>query len=100
MPILTIIPAGKTAEVATGTPLLTAILQSGAQLKHKCDGKAECGECHIFVVDGRKTLSKAQRAEHERLDATIGVGSQSRLACQALMGQEAVTVELLGFASG
>jgi 2Fe-2S ferredoxin len=34
------------------------------------------------------------------LDATIGVGTKSRLACQARMGQEDVTVEILGFASG
>jgi len=100
MPTLTITPSGKTAEVSPGTPLLTAILAAGARLTHKCDGKAECGECHIFVNEGRKSLSKTQRPEHERLDATIGVGTKSRLACQAQMGNEAVTVELLGFASG
>ena len=100
MPILTITPGGKTAEVNPGTPLLTAILAAGVNLTHKCDGKAECGECHIFVSEGRKSLSKTQRAEHERLDATIGVGTKSRLACQAQMGNEPVTVELLGFASG
>jgi ferredoxin, 2Fe-2S len=100
MPTLTITPSGKTAEVAPGTPLLQAILSAGLKLTHKCDGKAECGECHIFVTEGKKTLSKLQRLENERLDATVGVGSRSRLACQAQMGQENVTIELLGFASG
>lgn len=100
MPTLTISPSHKTIEVEPGTPLLSAILEAGERLTHKCDGKAECGECHLFVNEGRKSLSKAQRLEHERLDATIGVGSKSRLACQALMGQENVTVELLGFGSG
>lgn len=100
MPTLTIMPSGQTAEVAAGTPLLQAILNAGLKLTHKCDGKAECGECHLFVTEGKKTLSKAQRIENERLDATVGVGSKSRLACQAQMGQENVTVELLGFASG
>ena len=100
MPTLTISPSGKTTEVAPGTPLLTAILAAGEALTHKCDGKAECGTCHIFVSEGRKSLSKTQRPEHERLDATIGVGTKSRLACQARMGEESVSVELLGFASG
>jgi 2Fe-2S ferredoxin len=100
MPTLTIMPGNKTAEVATGTPLLQAILNAGLKLTHKCDGKAECGECHLFVLEGKKTLSKAQRIENERLDETVGVGSKSRLACQAQMGTENVTVELLGFASG
>jgi len=100
MPTLTITPNSKAIEVEPGTRLLTAILDAGLKLGHKCDGKAECGTCHIFVTEGKKSLSKAQRLENERLDATVGVGSKSRLACQALMGAENVTIELLGFASG
>lgn len=100
MPTLTITPSGKAIQVEPGTRLLTAILEAGEKLGHKCDGKAECGTCHLFVTDGKKTLSKAQRPENERLDETVGVGSKSRLACQALMGAENVTVELLGFGSG
>jgi len=100
MPTLTITPSNKTTEAAPGTSLLAAILAAGERLTHKCDGKAECGECHVFVTQGKKSLSKTQRVENERLDETVGVGSKSRLACQALMGQEDVTVELLGFGSG
>jgi 2Fe-2S ferredoxin len=39
-------------------------------------------------------------AENARLDTIVGVGSKSRLACQALLGSDDVTVELLGFGSG
>lgn len=100
MPTLTMAPSGKTAQVAPGTKLLAAILAAGEQLTHKCDGKGECGQCHIFVNEGKKSLSKAQRLENGRLDEVVGVGSKSRLACQALMGEEPVTIELLGFGSG
>lgn len=100
MPTLLITPAGKAIEVTPGTRLLDAILGAGEKLPHKCEGKAECGTCHIFVTEGKKSLSKAQRIENERLDATIGVGSKSRLACQAHVGEQNITVELLGFASG
>ncbi|MEW5791758.1 MAG: 2Fe-2S iron-sulfur cluster-binding protein [Pseudomonadota bacterium] len=100
MPIVKIMPSGKTVESATGTRLLDAILAAGEALAHKCEGNAECGSCHIFVQEGRKSLSKLQRAENERLDSIVGVGSKSRLACQALLGSEDVTVELLSFASG
>ncbi len=41
-----------------------------------------------------------QRAENDKLDTIVGVGSKSRLACQALFGADDVTVELLGFDSG
>ena len=97
MPIVTIQPAGKSIEVAAGVSLLNAILQAGEQIAHKCEGKAECGSCHLFVLEGRKSLSKIQRAENERLDTIVGIGSKSRLACQAILGEENVTVELLTF---
>jgi 2Fe-2S ferredoxin len=101
MATLTILPSGKTIEVQEGTSLLDAILAAGEKLMHKCGGNAECGSCHIFVQAGKKGLSKTATPEHARLDTIVGVGSKSRLACQAkVLGTEDVTVELLGFASG
>jgi ferredoxin, 2Fe-2S len=49
------------------------------------------------VQEGHKSLSKIQRVENEKLDAIVGVGSKSRLACQAILGKEEVTVEMLSF---
>ena len=95
MPSLTIQNSGKSIEAETGKSLLSILLAAGVSILHKCEAKAECGSCHIFVVEGRKTLSKAQRAENEKLDGVVGVSSNSRLACQALMGTENITVELL-----
>jgi len=93
--MLTINPSGTTVPSTEGMSILEAVLAAGVKMPHKCEGKAECGSCHIFVVEGRKTLSKTQRAENERLDAIVGVSSNSRLACQAKLGSENVTVELL-----
>ncbi|MCX7175786.1 MAG: 2Fe-2S iron-sulfur cluster-binding protein [Proteobacteria bacterium] len=100
MPTVTIQPSGKTYDAAVGSTILAAILAAGDSITHKCDGKAECGSCHLFVQEGRKTISKIQRLENEKLDTIPGVGSKSRLACQAILGEENVTVELLGFGSG
>jgi len=100
MPMLTILPSGKKAEAAEGAVLLQAILAAGETIMHRCDGKAECGSCHVFIHDGRKSVLKIQRLENERLDAIVGVSSKSRLACQTILGKDDVTVELLGFASG
>jgi len=100
MPMLTIMPAGNTIEVGEGASILEALLAAGQKINHKCDGKAECGSCHIFVHEGRKGLSKVQRVENEKLDSIVGVSSKSRLACQARFGSENATIELLGFASG
>ncbi len=95
MPILTIKATGKTVEAAEGISILQALLAAGEAIAHKCDGKAECGSCHIFVHEGRKGLSKIQRLENEKLDTIVGVGSGSRLACQAKLGTDNITVELL-----
>ncbi len=98
MPNITVQPSGKTFEAATGVSLLQALKDAGEAIAAGCDGKAECGKCHIFVTEGRKTLSKTTREENARLDTIIGVSSKSRLACQALLGSENISVELLGFA--
>lgn len=95
MPMLTINPSGKTVPSTEGMSILEAVLAAGVKMPHKCEGKAECGSCHIFVTVGRKTLSKTQRLENEKLDTLVGVSSNSRLACQAKLGTENVTVELL-----
>jgi 2Fe-2S ferredoxin len=100
MPSVTILPAGKTVDATLGASLLETILAAGERISHTCDGNVECGTCHVFVHEGRKGLSKMQRSENAKLDSIVGVGAKSRLACQALLGGEDVTVELLSFASG
>ena len=98
MPTITVQPSGKSIEAATGVSLLQALKTAGEAIVAGCDGKAECGKCHVFVTEGRKTLSKTTREENAKLDSIVGVSSKSRLACQALLGSENVSVELLGFA--
>ena len=95
MPILTVQPSGKTYQAVAGSSILSALQAGGEDIAHKCEGKAQCGSCHISVLEGRKSLSKIQREENERLDATVGVGSKSRLACQSVFGEEDVTIEIL-----
>ena len=104
MPLLTVMPSGKTIEVAEGTTLLAALLGEEMGILHKCEGQAKCGSCHISLLEGRKGvsgLSKIAREENERLDTIVGIGSKSRLACQAkVLGTENIKIELLSFGSG
>lgn len=98
MSIITIMPSGRTVEAAEGSSLLSAILASDEKIQHNCDGKATCGTCHIFVLEGRKGVSKIGREENEKLDTLVGIGSKSRLACQAtVLGTEDITLEVLSF---
>lgn len=95
MTTLTVLPSGKSYEVAPGTSLLKALQAAGEPIISKCGGEARCESCHVMVPVGRKSLSKIQRLENEKLDGIVGVSSGSRLACQAILGDEVVTVELL-----
>ncbi len=80
MPVISIQPSGKTIEAGEGSRLLDALKQIGEIAQHQCDGQAQCGQCHIYIQEGRKSISKIQRAENEKLDTIIGVSSKSRLA--------------------
>jgi 2Fe-2S ferredoxin len=95
MTTLTVLPSGKSYDVAAGISLLAALQSVGEPIQSKCGGGAKCEACHVAVPEGRKNLSKIQRAENEKLDGIVGIGSTSRLACQAILGEEAVTVQLL-----
>ena len=101
MATVTILPSGKTIDAEIGKTLLETVLAAGEEIKHECDGQSECGSCHIFLQAGRKSVSRIQAVENQKLDTFVGIGSKSRLACQArIIGDEDITVELLGFASG
>ncbi len=101
MTTLTLQPSGSSADVAAGTNLLQAIRDLGGQLASQCGGEAKCGACHVFVVGGRKGVSRLTPVENAKLDTLVGIGSKSRLACQVtILGTEPVTVELLGALSG
>ena len=98
MSLVTFAPSGKELEVAEGTTLLAAILLAEPTFPHKCEGNAQCGSCHIYVLEGRTGVSKIAREENEKLDSIVGVSSKSRLACQAkVLGTENVKVEILSF---
>ncbi|WP_028310386.1 2Fe-2S iron-sulfur cluster-binding protein [Derxia gummosa] len=95
MATLTINPAGTTFDFTAGQTLLSALQAAGAEIGSKCEGNAKCGTCHIFLIEGRKSVSKVTPAENAKLDTLVGVGSKSRLACQVTLGEENVTIEIL-----
>jgi 2Fe-2S ferredoxin len=100
MTTLTIMPSGKTIDATPGTSLLQAIIDAGVAMASQCGGNAKCGKCHVYVLEGRKSVSRIAALENATLDTLIGIGSKSRLACQTLLGTEPVTVEVLGALSG
>jgi 2Fe-2S ferredoxin len=98
MSLITFKPSGNTYEAAEGSTILAAMLAAGEKVTHKCDGKASCGECHFFLLEGRKGVSRLSPEENSKLDMMVGISSKSRLACQAtVLGTEDITIEVLSF---
>ena len=97
MPTLTVLPSGKSYPCSAGSTLLQALMAAGEPIRHKCEGKAQCESCHLHVLEGSAGLSTIGRLEGAKLDRIVGVSTRSRLACQAVLGEQPVTVELLRF---
>jgi 2Fe-2S ferredoxin len=95
MTCVTVLPPGKTVEMASGTRLLDALLLTGNVLRQHCGGRARCGACHVLVLQGGRGLSKLRKDERERLAQIGGKEPQSRLSCQAVLGLHNVTIELV-----
>jgi 2Fe-2S ferredoxin len=99
MPVLSVQGTDSSGEVPSGVTLLEGLKQVGIEITCEC-AKGRYANCHLFVQEGRKSLSKTDRTENERLDSIVGVSSKSRLACLAKLGGEPVLIELLGALSG
>lgn len=100
MTTITLQPNGLVFDAPAGTTLLQALLGAGQQLDIKCNGNASCGNCHVFIHEGRKGVSRTTPAENAKLDAMVGIGSKSRLACQVVLGTDPIVIELPGALSG
>ncbi|WP_338457669.1 2Fe-2S iron-sulfur cluster-binding protein [Methylococcus capsulatus] len=91
---MTVLPSGKTVEISSGSRLLDAVLLTGDAIVPRCGGHARCGECHVLVLNGGRSLSKIRSDEREKLENMRGTETLSRLSCQAVLGSREITIEL------
>ena len=89
-----ICPEGATIEVAKGTSICRAALDSGISIEHACELSCACTTCHVYVKEGLDSLSEATDDEDDYLDKAWGLQSNSRLSCQAIVANEDLVVEI------
>jgi 2Fe-2S ferredoxin len=87
-------PDGKRLEARKGTFLCDALLRSGIPLEHACEKSCACSTCHVIVREGQDALDPASDEEDDQLDRAWGVQPGSRLACQVVLRQADLVVEL------
>ena len=94
MPKVTFLPDGNEIEMSAGSTILQAAKKSGAQVGYACGGVCACSTCHVYVKEGRDSLSEQEEKEEDILDKAFDVRASSRLGCQAKLSDRDVVVEI------
>jgi 2Fe-2S ferredoxin len=89
-----ICPEGMVIEAEPGTTICDAALQNGIEIEHACEKSCACTTCHVIIREGFDTLEEAEETEEDMLDKAWGLEPESRLSCQALVGDEDLVVEI------
>jgi ferredoxin, 2Fe-2S len=100
MPKLTFLnPLGKgsaplTVTCERGENILEVAEQHGARVGHACGGNLACSTCHVWVHKGLESLPEVADKENDIMDRAFDVRAESRLGCQATLGDDDVEVEI------
>ncbi|MEE8481932.1 MAG: ISC system 2Fe-2S type ferredoxin [Acidiferrobacterales bacterium] len=89
-----ICPAGKTVDAEPGITICDLALAHGIELEHACEKSCACTTCHVIVREGFGSLGDAEDEEEDMLDKAWGLEPESRLACQAKVGDVELVVEM------
>jgi 2Fe-2S ferredoxin len=85
---------GKTIEVEPGISICDAALNAGIRIEHACEKSCACTTCHVVVREGFASLEPAEEKEEDLLDKAWGLEPESRLSCQAKVGDRDLVVEI------
>ncbi|ANG62122.1 ferredoxin, 2Fe-2S type, ISC system [Marinobacterium aestuarii] len=94
LPHADLCPEGKVIQVEPGVTVCDAALANGLEIEHACEKSCACTTCHIIVREGFVSLDEADELEEDMLDKAWGLEPESRLSCQALVGDEDLVVEI------
>ena len=89
-----ICPEGAVIEVEPGVSICDAALRNGIEIEHACEKSCACTTCHVVVREGYESLGEPEEAEEDMLDKAWGLEPESRLSCQAVVGEEDLVIEI------
>jgi len=87
-------PEGAMFEVKPGTTICDAALDNGIQIEHSCEKSCACTTCHVYVREGFDELEESTELEDDLLDKAWGLEPDSRLSCQAVVGDTDLVIEI------
>lgn len=87
-------PINVEVSIQTNDNLLSALLKKDLSVMKECGGRGMCATCHVYITEGMESLSPVNRRELRSLEVITTCTKFSRLACQARVLGEGVTVEV------
>ena len=87
-------PEGAVIEAEVGESICEALLRNDIDIEHACEMSCACTTCHVIVREGFDSLSEADELEEDYLDKAWGLEPESRLSCQAQVGNTNLVVEI------
>jgi len=77
-----------------GTTICDAALQNGIEIEHACEKSCACTTCHVYIREGFDALQESTEEEDDLLDKAWGLEPDSRLSCQAQVGDTDLIIEI------
>ena len=87
-------PQGAEIQAQAGHSICEVLLEHHIDIEHACEMSCACTTCHVVVRQGYDSLNPPEEEEEDLLDRAWGLEPQSRLSCQAIVGQEDLTIEI------
>ncbi len=94
LPHEVICPQGATFVAENDETILNAALRNAIAIEHACEKSCACTTCHVIVRKGFNSLDEATENEEDYLDKAWGLEPESRLSCQAKIGDEDLVIEI------
>jgi len=87
-------PEGLVVDATTGETILDVALKNNIEIEHACEKSCACTTCHVIVREGFDSLEESDELEDDMLDKAWGLEAESRLSCQACVGEEDLVVDI------
>lgn len=87
-------PQGAVLDANTGDTVLDVALKNGIKIEHACEKSCACTTCHVIIREGFDSLEQSDELEDDMLDKAWGLDPESRLGCQAKVGDEDLVIEI------
>ena len=94
LPHVELCPEGAVFDAATGVSICQSLLDQDIEIDHACDQVCACTTCHVIIREGFKTLNATNENEDDLLDKAWGLEPNSRLSCQAKVGNSDLVIEI------